>query len=146
MCHHVQRSWLLYATVVTERQYFHKRVSRNSFHGGHVWWGGVHGRGHALQGGIHGRGPCVAGGDMHGRGACVVGDMWGRGCVYRRDGHCRGRYASSWNAFLLQMILLDLWHPLKTIKISLFQGEMINMYYGKLFQWDFNILQICCHM
>ena len=41
---------------------------------------------------------CVAGG-MHGRGlgggVCVVGGMHGR-----EDGHCGGRYASYWNAFL----------------------------------------------
>ena len=45
--------------------------------------GGMHG------GGIHGKG------GVHGRGACVVGGMHGR-----RDGHCSGRYASYWNAFL----------------------------------------------
>ena len=39
-------------------------------------------------------------------GACIAGgDVWQRGCVARgmrgkRDGHCSGRYASYWNAFL----------------------------------------------
>ena len=35
-------------------------------------------------------------GGMHGGGACMVGGMH---C--RRHGHCSGRYASYWNAFLL---------------------------------------------
>ena len=43
-----------------------------------------------MQGGVHGHGV-----GMHGRGACVAGGMHGR-----RDGHCNGRYASYWNAFL----------------------------------------------
>ena len=33
---------------------------------------------------------------MHCKGECVAG-----GVHDRRDGHCSGRYASSWNAFLL---------------------------------------------
>ena len=42
--------------------------------GGHVWWGGMHGRGEAcMAGGMHGRehvwqGACMAG-------ACVAGEM-----------------------------------------------------------------------
>ena len=50
----------------------------------------VHGRGHVWQG------VCMAGG-MHGRGVCMRG---------RRDGHCSGRYASYWNAFLFNVFPL----------------------------------------
>ena len=46
------------------------------------------------EGGCAWRGACVVVG-MHGSGVCVVGGMRGRG-----DGHCSGRYASYWNAFL----------------------------------------------
>ena len=53
-----------------------------------------------MAGGVGGRGSMCGGGHVWwwggcGRGACVVGDMCGRG-----DGHCSGRYASHWNAFL----------------------------------------------
>ena len=78
---------------------------------GHAWQGacvarGIRGRGvcvvgaacvvggHVWQGGMCGRGACVAGG-MCGRGACMPGGVRGR-----TDGHCSGRYASYWNAFL----------------------------------------------
>ena len=38
---------------------------------------------------------------MHGsKGACMAGDLYGR-----RDGHCSGRYASFWNAFLFHLCL-----------------------------------------
>ena len=37
--------------------------------------------------------------------ACMAGGMRGM-----RDGHCRGRYASYWNAFLFQSILF-VFHP-----------------------------------
>ena len=58
--------------------------------GGHVWWwwgwrvGDVHG-------GMHGKG-----------GVCV----WWGACMARegRDGHCSGRYASYWNAFLFYSV------------------------------------------
>ena len=64
--------------------------------GGHVWLGGVHGRGACIAGEA-----CMAG-SMHGRGdawqgsvwwgACVAGDMCGRGCMgggdCRREGAC----------------------------------------------------------
>ena len=55
--------------------------------------------GSAWQGGVRGWG-------MHGRGAHV----WrgGGGVHGRRDGHCNGRHASYWNAFLLRVILLPL--------------------------------------
>ena len=40
---------------------------------------------------------------MHGRGTCVERGVHGMGGMRgRRDGHCSGRYASYWNAFLLQ--------------------------------------------
>ena len=53
------------------------------------------------RGAVHARG-------MHGRGVCVAGGMHGRrGSMHgRRDGHCSGRYASYWNAFLLSQIFL----------------------------------------
>ena len=47
--------------------------------------------GHAWQGGMHGRGSCLTGG--------VCG---------RRDGHCSGRHASYWNAFLSFMKLQNM--------------------------------------
>ena len=61
--------------------------------------GGMCGRGHAWQGDIHGRGHALHDGGMHGRGACVAGGVHGR-----RDGHCSGRYATYWNAFLLLLL------------------------------------------
>ena len=94
--------------------------------------GGMHGEGgHACQGGVHGKGGggavcgeeegvcmvkgvfVVKGGGGHmwqKGGVCGKGDMHGRGgtCVAgggmhgRRDGHCSGRYASYWNAFLFR--------------------------------------------
>ena len=55
-------------------------------------------------------GACVVGGGMCGRGCvwqgvCVTGGVCGRGGGMRgrRDGHCSGRYASYWNAFLLHL-------------------------------------------
>ena len=70
-----------------------------------------------VKGGMCGeRGACMAkGGGMCGKvGACVVkGDMCGkRGHVWqggthgRRNGHCSGRYAFYWNAFLFKIPLL----------------------------------------
>ena len=63
-----------------------------------------------------GRGACMAGGHVwqggvHGRGACMVGGMHGRGCAWQGGHACpprgydeirsmSGRYASYWNAFL----------------------------------------------
>ena len=62
--------------------------------GGHVFQGGMHGRGHAWQ-------ECVCGGGVHGRGACVAGGhAWQGSMCGRRDSHCSGRYASYWNALL----------------------------------------------
>ena len=55
--------------------------------------GGMHGGGACIAGGC-GRGACMSRG-MCGRGACMAGGMPGR-----RGGHCSGRYASYWNAFL----------------------------------------------
>ena len=61
-----------------------------------------------MTGGVHGTGACVAGG-LHGRGMCMArGHVWQGVCVAggrmhgRRDGHCSGRYASYWNAFLFR--------------------------------------------
>ena len=68
--------------------------------GGHVWqgvrcgWQGVHG-----GGGIRGRGTC--GGGHVWQGVCMAGGCVAKGGMRgRRDGHCSGRYASYWNAFL----------------------------------------------
>ena len=52
--------------------------------------GGLHARGCAWQGVC----VCMAGGHAW-RGCAWQGDMRGR-----KDGHCSGRYASYWNAFL----------------------------------------------
>ena len=50
--------------------------------GAHAWWEGA----------------CMAGGQHGWQGeVCMVG---GGGMRGRRDGHCSGRYASYWNAFL----------------------------------------------
>ena len=62
----------------------------HAWQGGHVWWG------HVGQGEVH------VGGYAWQRGhvwhwACMAGGMRGR-----RDGHCSGRYASYWNAFLFK--------------------------------------------
>ena len=55
-----------------------------------VWMAGVSMAEACMAGG------CAWQGAMHDRGACVAG-----GVRARRDGHCSGRYASFWNAFLL---------------------------------------------
>ena len=73
--------------------------------------GGVHGRGACVAGGcawwghVSQWGVCMAGGRMHGqggtchgRGVCVVGGMHAR---YYEIRSMSGRYASYWNAFLL---------------------------------------------
>ena len=54
-----------------------------------------------MAGGVCGRGGgnMHDGGGMHGKGACMAGG----GMRGRRDGHCSGRYASYWNAFLFQL-------------------------------------------
>ena len=94
--------------------------------------GGMHGRGHVWQRDMCGRGTYMAGGGMHGRGVCVGGGMHGNGCVClcgrgacmaggmcvrepvweeqegmrdRRHGIYSERYASYWNAFLLEKIV-----------------------------------------
>ena len=54
-----------------------------------------------MAGGMCGRGACMAGG-MCGSGACIAGGVCGKGGVRgRKNGKCSGRYASYWNAFLL---------------------------------------------
>ena len=67
-----------------------------------------------MAGGVHGMvfmcgmgacvvgGACMAGGHAW-QGACVAGGVHGRGMRGRRNGHCSGRYASYWNAYLLSM-------------------------------------------
>ena len=66
-----------------------------------------------MVGGVWG-GVCMAWacmvGDVHSReepawrglrGVCVAGSVYGKGGMHgRRNGHCSGRYASYWNAFL----------------------------------------------
>ena len=91
--------------------------------GGMCGQGGMHGQGACMAGGMHGRGVCVAEGGMHGRegGMCGSGACMHRGvCVaggvhapphppdttrYGQSMH--GRYASYWNAFLLNIDLLN---------------------------------------
>ena len=64
--------------------------------GGHAWQGGmVAGGGACMAGGVCGRGHACWGG------ACMTGGMRGR-----RGGHCSGRYASYWHAFLFTNVPL----------------------------------------
>ena len=65
------------------------------------------GGGDEWQGDMHGMG-CVWQGGMHGRGHVWWGHAWLGGMCGRRDGHCSGRYASYWNAFLWCHCLLRL--------------------------------------
>ena len=54
--------------------------------------------------GVEGWG-CTWGHAWQGVCVCVVGVMHGKGGVRgRRDGHCSGRYASHWNAFLFYSV------------------------------------------
>ena len=82
----------------------------------HRGWGGgvcMHGRGGMCGGwGMRGRGVCMVGVCMHGWGACVVGrHVWQGVAMHgRRDGHCSGRYASYWNAFLFCIPLKEKHH------------------------------------
>ena len=93
--------------------------------GEHVWWGAcvagrctwqggacmvgrvcmaedMHGRGHTWQGGLHGSGrACMAGGTCMARRGHA---RQGGGVRGRRDGHCSGRYASYWKAFLFTCV------------------------------------------
>ena len=72
--------------------------------------GGMHHRGTYMAGGMccgggmHGGGACMAG-EHTWQGACVMGVHGGGGVHGRRDGHCSGRYASYWNAFLFLKFL-----------------------------------------
>ena len=69
--------------------------------GGACVAGGMHDRGYARQEGGHAwQGVCMGG--MHDRGACIGG----RGMCGRRDGHCSGRYATYWDAFLFKLRLV----------------------------------------
>ena len=87
--------------------------------GGHAWQGGVcvagvcvcmAGRA-CMAGGMCGRGACMAGvcvvGGMCDGGMCVRG-VHGGGVHGRKNGNCRGRYASYWNPFLLPMISITI--------------------------------------
>ena len=66
--------------------------------------GSMHGRGVYMVGGACMVVGCVLGG-MCDRGPCMAGGMGGR-----RDGHCSGRYASYWNAFLYLFFQPDFPH------------------------------------
>ena len=77
--------------------------------GGHVWQRGacmVKGACMANGGYAWQRGVCVAKGTCVAGGHAWQGGMHGKGCAWqggmrgRRHGHCSGRYASYWNAFL----------------------------------------------
>ena len=75
--------------------------------------GGMHGKGGVVKGTCVTRGACVAfvvEGGMQGRGHVLQGVCMAGGMHGRRDGHCRGRYASYWNALLFQSILF-VFHP-----------------------------------
>ena len=71
---------------------------KESGRGAYVVKGGMCGE----EGGMYGKeGACMAKEDVHGEG----GHAWQRvgGMHGRRHGHCSRRYASYWNAFLLQV-------------------------------------------
>ena len=95
---------------------------------GHAWQGGVHGRG-----GMHGKGGHVwQGACMVGDGACMVGGMCGGG-VHGRYYEIRSmseRYASYWNAFLLNCLNIFYANPkfaytmLETYLYSLYTSWM----------------------
>ena len=81
---------------------FSQASVKNSVHRGwgHVWQGGMHGRGHVSWGDVHAwQGVCMAGG-VHGRGCalqgacvmgvCMVGGMCGRGVHGKGGVHGRG--------------------------------------------------------
>ena len=50
------------------------------------------------------KGACMATGVCMVKGACVVRGTHGGGMLGSRDGHCSGRYAFYWNAFLLHKV------------------------------------------
>ena len=52
--------------------------------GGHVWQGGVCGKGMHGREGMHGRRGCVWQGGMHRRGVCMAGE----GCAWQGVGAC----------------------------------------------------------
>ena len=114
---------------------------KNSVHGGHVWRGGLHGRGACMvgegmcmAGGVCGRGACMAGGHVQpwgmrdkgtcmARGVCMVGGFPWRGHAwppppggYYDIGSMSGWYASYWNAFFLNIR-----------NFSIDMGTMINV-------------------
>ena len=60
--------------------------------------GGMHDRGVCMARGHAWQGACVAG--VYVAGACMAGGVCGGVVRGRRDSHCKGRYASYWNAFL----------------------------------------------
>ena len=71
---------------------------RTCMMGGMCGWGSAWpgGGGSAWPGGMYGGGTCVVG-------ACMAGGHAWQGDMHsRRDGHCSGRYASYWNAFLFE--------------------------------------------
>ena len=73
---------------------------------GHVWQGVCMAGGHVWWGACIAGAACVAGEVCKTEGPCGRGHVWQGACVAggvhgRRDGHCRGWYASYWNPFLL---------------------------------------------
>ena len=96
--------------------------------GGGVWSGGVSAVRGVWSGGVSGLGGCLLWG-----GCLVLGGVWSggvagaRGFALRgmclvdtpRDGHCCGRYASYWNAFLLVLELLT-YHRFSSKPFGLF--------------------------
>ena len=70
--------------------------------------GGMHGRGVCMAGGVHGKGVCMARGcAWQGMpGACMAGRHVWQGGIYEIRSMSR-QYASYWNAFLLQTIMMS---------------------------------------
>ena len=89
--------------------------------GGHAWWGAC------MVGGMHGRG-------VHGRGVCMAGSVCGKGL-------CRGRYASYWNAFLLNFKLVPSPFRINNYYNSGLQhGLEFDCNYEALLEWDRRLL------
>ena len=79
-------------------------------HGGGVYGRGVHGRGALMAGGMHGRWVCIARGCAW-QGACMAGACMAERHVWQGGDYeirsMSGQYASYWNAFLLQTIMMS---------------------------------------
>ena len=91
---------------------------------GHAWQGGMHFTGHVWQVGMHGRGACMARGRAWQGGVAWLGGMRGR-----RYGHCSGRYASYWNAFLLSIVKVFMNKIVNSVRVDGWTTELgITLY------------------